>query len=607
MSGMRYQPQGLARLRPNISGAQSIILASTGMDVVSRKPIVFSASNPPRAVTPSGIGIGFRKNGWVQSDPQPDIGTQTFVEFWVGYPSSDYGNYGNGDNDPTFLTGSSVNNTAIVGKLGSIHAANGDSTSWGALYRWSDIFNSANDVLTPGKLTVLVVVRRQTGMELWRDGRLRNFVSQTPISLSGSTFMLGAFIANDYWRSSSTPLLAGRIVADWGAEQIQSFCANPWKIFESPEDEYDDFVTTVSTGYVDVVGFSGGSSSVTAIARAVSQAYGSSNGSTGGSATGRAVTSTAGNGNGASTADAAANGVVNVIGNSTGASLATVVMQSVFEIKGAGAGVSTASALAFSITQAFGSASGKSDVQASAVTVACTNGSSQGTATLQGNAVSVWHVAGNAGGVSAVAGYSDSSQARVIFDTSGLSYGSSSATASAKALANATGNAPGVGTAAAKANAVSNAAGSATGTSFVVAGGQTLISAIGAALGASNASGSGAMVISATGSAVAASGAGAQGRAVVGTDAKASGASVAQSATIVIYETVAKSLNTSTVQGVVDLVIQAVGKANGFATVSGTTEGGVHYTASGDKFSVTITFAPYAVSVENKPYTITFN
>jgi hypothetical protein len=54
-------------------------------------------------------------------------------------------------------------------------------------------------------------------------------------------------------------------------------------------------------------------------------------------------------------------------------------------------------------------------------------------------------------------------------------------------------------------------------------------------------------------------------------------------------------------------VQQAIGQSSGKANVSGVTQGGVHYTASGDRFNITIVVAPYAISLVESPYAIKLN
>lgn len=239
----RAQPQGIAPLSKASrigQAAQAITLGSFDTNVVTGAPLTGiggTASTPAkgsvaRINTAVGKALAFRKSATRGTAVLPTIGTQSFVEFWYGYPSADQGNNGNGTDDPTFLTGSSNNMTAICARLGSNHNGGGYPESWGALYSWGDVFNAAQDTLTPGVLTMLIVVRRQDRMELWRDGVLRRTVMQTPISISSSAFVLSAFLESDYWTSSSDMVLAGRAIIEPTADEVQALSSNPFSLFD---------------------------------------------------------------------------------------------------------------------------------------------------------------------------------------------------------------------------------------------------------------------------------------------------------------------------------------------------------------------------------------
>lgn len=229
---MRYQPQGRAQLdrsNPLAAGAQAIISAAQSANLVSQKTLA-SSGTINRAFSPAGKAIQFRKNGYLETEALPALGTASFVEFWYGYPSADLYASGSSSQDPGFLTGSSAN---MVGICGSIGSRTGGGANWGAVYNWnSSQINNAGEVLTPGQLTLLVVVRRQSGMELWRNGRLIKSFAQTPVSYPAETLICGSFVEDvSYWSSSSDTVLAGRILGEWSADQVRGFSANPWQIF----------------------------------------------------------------------------------------------------------------------------------------------------------------------------------------------------------------------------------------------------------------------------------------------------------------------------------------------------------------------------------------
>ena len=235
------QPQYAPRLRLDgrllRGSALAIMAGNQPVNLVSGAPLALGGSGLARVPLKSGVAASFRKNGWLQTEQLAAIGTRTFVEFWHGVPSGDFGNQGNGDSDPTFLTGSPTTGVAMVARIG----AGRGFAEWGAIYEWGaassnvgNQFNSAGDILTPGVLTTLVVVRRQSGMEFWRDGKLVGFAAQPPKSIAATAMLAGSFVDATYWTSASDMMLSGRIVADWSPDEVRAFCANPWQIFDGP-------------------------------------------------------------------------------------------------------------------------------------------------------------------------------------------------------------------------------------------------------------------------------------------------------------------------------------------------------------------------------------
>lgn len=239
-SRFTQQPQQPAQLdlgNPLTRGAQAVINGATDSNAASGAVLRVGGAGFARTATRGGLAMAFRKNCYRASVVQPAIGTQTFVEFWYGYPSADVGAKGS-VNEPTFVTGSSNNSTGIAAMIGSTRATAQTmpafAPQWGAISTWPN-FASSGETLSTGVLTLLVVVRRQTGMEFWRNGVLINTVASAPTSYPASAFVVGAFIEDvAYWSMSSDTLLAGRIVADWSPAQVQAFSANPWQLFQAP-------------------------------------------------------------------------------------------------------------------------------------------------------------------------------------------------------------------------------------------------------------------------------------------------------------------------------------------------------------------------------------
>jgi hypothetical protein len=239
-SRLRQQPQQGAQLdRSNrfAANALAIITASQDINHATGKQLVRGGTGYAGMVRPAGRTWAFRKNFYVQTEALPAIGTQSFVEFWYGYPSA---TLYSSNTSPGFLTGSESAQVGIAGSLGDL--ASGSSTQWGAVYNWgaggSNALNPSGEVLTPGELTLLVIVRRQSGMELWRNGRLIRFIAQSPISYPSSVMYCGTFVSASYWASQSDTLLAGRVLTpiEPTTAETQAFSENPWALWQAPRD-----------------------------------------------------------------------------------------------------------------------------------------------------------------------------------------------------------------------------------------------------------------------------------------------------------------------------------------------------------------------------------
>lgn len=255
--------------------------------------------------------------------------------------------------------------------------------------------------------------------------------------------------------------------------------------------------------------------------------------------------------------------IISANGSSVGTSTLAAISAAIKGAAGAVTGASTVAATGRTVFNAAGSSTGASTGNAAAVSIAQSAGSASGTATLAGSGNAIWQVIGLAEGISTV---------------------SATANAVAAATTNAIGNAIGTSTANATGQSIATSAGTAYGGSNASGQGRTLAQAIAQAVGASTASGSGNAVSPAVGS--------------------SGGTSTAQGIVVIIHEAVGTSLSVSIVSGVANAIKATVGKAEGKATISGITEGGVHYTASGDKFNIMIVFAPYAITLADSLYTV---
>ena len=261
MRGMRYQPQGAPRLNRRhklAAGAQAILLASENLNLATAKPLATSGVGFLKQGFPAGRAWSFRKNFYIQTETLPAIGTASFVEFWYGYPAADA--FASGSNtSPGFLTGSNANQIGIAGTVGD--RSDSDYSFWGAVYNWPTV-TSAGEALTPGQLTLLVVVRRQTGMEFWRNGRMVRFVAQAPVSYPAETMICGAFVEAQFWTSSSDTIVAGRVLTptEPTANEIKQFSANPWQLFLAPHEEEEvpaaaNTAIAPSAGPLTITGF----------------------------------------------------------------------------------------------------------------------------------------------------------------------------------------------------------------------------------------------------------------------------------------------------------------------------------------------------------------
>jgi hypothetical protein len=243
-SVMKQQPQQGAPLdRSNRFAANALAVVSSGADInyATGKMLTRAGSGFSKQFLRGGLAWKFRQNFYVETESLPAIGTATFVDFWVGYANSLQGNAGNGNTYPAMLVGSSIaNQTGICMTIGSNYSAvNSNSPSnWGAVSSWGaqTPLVAAAENIPLGELTVLVVVRRQTGIELWRNGVMKIFSGVTPTSLPAQTLIIGSFVESTTWCSANDTILAGRSKFEPTAAEIKAFSANPWQLFKNPSN-----------------------------------------------------------------------------------------------------------------------------------------------------------------------------------------------------------------------------------------------------------------------------------------------------------------------------------------------------------------------------------
>lgn len=275
LSVVRQQPQqGVPLDRSNKFAANALGIISAGVDInyATGKPLVRGGSGHAKGTLAAGRSWAHRKNFWVETESLPAIGTASFVEFWVGYPDMVNTGCPLGSGEAGFVLGSSANQSGICQQVGSVRTnttgtGTGGTNTWGCVYNWNGTYRlySSNDTLTSGVLTVLVVVRRQSGTEMWRNGVLVNFIAGAPVSIPAQTLIVGSFIEQTNWCSSADSLLAGRVLMpiEPTAAETQAFSANPWQIFKAPSSFLAyPVLSNISGALLDPLGISGTASEV---------------------------------------------------------------------------------------------------------------------------------------------------------------------------------------------------------------------------------------------------------------------------------------------------------------------------------------------------------
>jgi hypothetical protein len=237
------QPQqGMPIDRSTRIGAGALAVVTPAIDInwVSGKALARVGSGFAKQLLNGGTSWKFRQNFYLETENLPAIGTDTFVDFWVGYANATTGNAGNGSSFPAMLTGANqANQAGICMTIGNNYASvNSNSVNnWGCVLNWANatkLFSAAENIPL-GELTVLVMVRRQAGIELWRNGVLKATTTITPVSIPSMSFIVGSFVNTTTWCSANDTILAGRSKFEPTTNDIVTFSANPWLLFNTPE------------------------------------------------------------------------------------------------------------------------------------------------------------------------------------------------------------------------------------------------------------------------------------------------------------------------------------------------------------------------------------
>lgn len=298
--------------------------------------------------------------------------------------------------------------------------------------------------------------------------------------------------------------------------------------------------------------------------------------------------------------------VVSAAGSSTGTASLSSLAAAVYNAFGSSGGTSTLSSSTLSLFYTSGNASGSATNAANGISVYLTSGSSTSTATVSGNAYSVWSVQANTAGSSDGAGSS-----AALVPVSGGTAGTSSVAGEGSALTPASGTSSGtaVGTssAAAIASAFYNAIASAVGSASASGSGASTNSTTANASGSASGLGNGVARVAASGTTSGTSEAGGGGVILACASGAATGLANVGGLSVAIYGADGISVSAAQVQAIAASVASAFANAEGRSTVSGVTEGGLHYTASGDKFSITLTLSPYKLKLNAVPFKMNYN
>lgn len=224
------QPQGTVTIdRSNKFGASAIALFLATSNKNLADDTVLGVSGPTAQVTtPYGVAEAFRQDHFLETSPTAAIGTQPFVEFWMGVPDAAYGTKANSNSAHKFLTGSSTNQIGIF--------QNGpDSAQWGTINNWPTNYYSG-EVVPQGSLQILIIVQRAASIDFYRNGALIVSKPIGPYNQPASSMILGAFIGDiTNWSTSSDTIMAGRFLANWTTAEVAEFSNNPYQAVKSPQ------------------------------------------------------------------------------------------------------------------------------------------------------------------------------------------------------------------------------------------------------------------------------------------------------------------------------------------------------------------------------------
>jgi len=237
-------------------GIVALLVAGNRTNLATGRPLSVIADAGWQYSTPSpqGMAFPFRRNASVSTEALPAIGAASFVTFWAGYPGP-AGVRGQTPNQLTMLVGSNDASNAIFSSKATTDRGSSSSRidTWGAVAGWPDDIPVTDDVLTPWKFTALCTVWRKSTIDFYRDGkRVYSYPRNAATSIGSNSLVIGSFVTDPYWNSSSDTTMAGRIMGEWTDDQACAWTSNHLRLFAA--DRLPVFSATASAAPIQLTG-----------------------------------------------------------------------------------------------------------------------------------------------------------------------------------------------------------------------------------------------------------------------------------------------------------------------------------------------------------------
>jgi hypothetical protein len=180
----------------------------------------FTFQPAPFGVTLAPISASYSED-YVVSVPAL---TDFTAYLYVYYYTAALGSY-------VYMTGNGPGNLAILGTHPST------SGNWG-MYCGS-AFVSSGEVMPQQQWTLLTITRTAGTVRLYRDGVLKNTVTNATTVAAFTRFTFNSYITSGgYGADAGTRYgLAGIDTVAWSADEIAAIGGNPWSIFQAPDEE----------------------------------------------------------------------------------------------------------------------------------------------------------------------------------------------------------------------------------------------------------------------------------------------------------------------------------------------------------------------------------